>query len=111
MKASEAAAEPCTARLSAAPPTYKMLAAVGEGAILAGPMGARPSALDGGEWTPAEMAHRGANWLRKEESLTSRKPINRPRPLGLGKMKIFLDTRGQFEDDEYSCGPQIVRLP
>lgn len=50
--------------------------ALGEGAIMAGPMGARPLPLDGGEWTPVVMTHRGANWLRKKESLTPRKLIN-----------------------------------
>jgi len=44
--------------------------------LLAGPMGARPLALDGGEWTQRD-ATQGANWLRKEESLTPHKLINR----------------------------------
>ena len=34
---------------------FKVLAAAGEGAILAGPVGTTPPMVSGGDWTPAGM--------------------------------------------------------
>ena len=60
------------------PITPEVLKAAGDGAIMAGPMGARPLMLDGGFGPQAEKPHRGVTGDGKKNHLTPRKLINRP---------------------------------